>query len=175
MRSRSITALITVAASIGTTIAASGSSHLVGSSATEHCGNSNGLSISCRDDEAIQLRFDNANGQSALTIDFVLRGRDLPPGQRVVEIFLTSQQRLSGRVPSTVMLLMDHRPYPLATNVDSRGIVKSVLSFESFVDLAMTSLIQGTAFGERFVATDRQMLTLRLAAGRWAANATNGK
>jgi hypothetical protein len=66
---------------------------------------------------------------------------------------------------------MDHRSYPLATNVDTRGVVKSVMSFESFVNLAMTSPIQGTAFGDRFVATDRQMLTLRLAVGRWAAYA----
>jgi hypothetical protein len=34
----------------------------------------------------------------------------------------------------------------------------------------MMSTIQGTAFGDRFVATDRQMLTLRLAVGRWAAH-----
>ena len=174
MQSSSITALFIVVTFVGSTITASGSSHLVGTGAIQHCGNSDGLSISCRDDEAIQLGFDRANAQSALTIDFVLRGKDLPHAQRVVEILLRSQRR-SSRVPSPVTFQKDHRPYPLATNVDSRGVVKAVMSLESFVDLAMTSPIQGTAFGDHFVATDQQMLTLRLAAGRWAAYAPAAK
>jgi len=37
------------------------------------------------------------------------------------------------------------------------------------VNLAMMSTIEGTAFGEHFVATHQQMLTLRLTLGRWAA------
>ena len=98
MRSYSITALFVVVTLVGATITASGSSHLVGVGAIEHCGNSNGLSISCRDDEGIQLRFDSASAQSALTIDFVLRGMGLPHAQRVVEIFVTSRQPSAERL-----------------------------------------------------------------------------
>ena len=36
--------------------------------------------------------------------------------------------------------------------------------------LAMMSPVEGTAFGKHFVATDEQMLTLRLTLGRWAAS-----
>jgi hypothetical protein len=147
---------------------------LVGTGAILHCGNENSPSISCRDDEAVQLRFEGANGQIALTIDFVPREKDLPPEQRIVEVFVASQ-RPSGRAPSRVTFQVNHRPYPLATNVDSRGVVESVMSLESFVNLAMMSTIQGTAFGDRFVATDRQMLTLRLAVGRWAAQPSAAK
>jgi len=49
------------------------------------------------------------------------------------------------------------------------------MSLEDFVNLAMLSTIEGTAFGEHFVATDQQMLTLRLALGRWAAYAPAAK
>ena len=60
-------------------------------------------------------------------------------------------------------------------NVDNRGVVKSVMPLESFIELALSSSLQGSAFGDRFVATDRQMLTLRLAVGRWVAYAPAAK
>jgi hypothetical protein len=63
-----------------------------------------------------------------------------------------------------------NRPQPASVNrrtgLDHYG---PVLRLEDFVNLAMMSTIKGTAFGEHFVAADQQMLTLRLAAGRWAA------
>jgi len=170
MRSCSATALFIVVNSISATLASSASSNLVGTAAIEHCGNAEGMSISCHDDEAIQLRFATANDQSVLKIDFVLRGKNVPNDHRIVEVFLSSPQR-SGRVPARVAFQTDRRLYPLATNVDSRGIAKSVLALEEFVNLAMMSTLEGTAFGEHFVATSQQMLTLRLAVGRWAAYA----
>jgi len=69
------------------------------------------------------------DARSALKIDFVLRGKSLPGAERVVEIFFTAP-RPSTRVLSSVILRTDHRSYPLATNVDSRGVVKSVMSLE---------------------------------------------
>jgi|SRR5579872_3027187 hypothetical protein len=167
-RSLSVATLFIVGTFISAPLVLSGSSEVVGTGAILHRGSESGPSISCRDYEAVQLRFEEENGQTALTIDFVPRENDLPPEQRIVEVFVASQQP-PGRAPSHVTLQVNHRPYPLATNVDSRGVVKSVMSLESFVNLAMTSTIQGTAFGERFVATDRQMLTLQLALSRWAA------
>lgn len=174
MGSYSIAPLCIVVTFAATTVTASGSSHLVGSGAIEHCGTNNGLSISCRDDEGIQLRFDGSNAESALTIDFVLRGKDQPHAERVVEIYVTAR-RPSSRALSAVTFQRDHTPYPLATNVDNRGVVKSVMPLESFIELALSSPLQGSAFGDRFVATDRQMLTLRLAVGRWAAYAPAAK
>ena len=173
-RSLSIATLLIVVTFLGATLMASGSSEVAGAGAILHCGSESNPSFRCRGYEAVQLRFEGANGQTALTIDFVPREQDLPPEQRIVEVFVASS-RPSGRAPSRVTLQANHRPYPLATNVDSRGVVKSVMSLESFVNLAMMSTIQGTAFGERFVATDRQMLTLRLAVGRWAAQPPTAK
>jgi hypothetical protein len=174
MGSYLVAPLCMVATLAATTVTASGPSHLVGSGAIEHCGTNDGVSISCRDDEGIQLRFDRSNAESALTIDFVLRGKDLPHAHRVVEIYVTAR-RSSTRALSAVTFQRDHRPYPLATNVDSRGVVKSVMPLESFVELVLSSPLQGSAFGDRFVATDRQMLALRLAVGRWAAYAPPAK
>jgi hypothetical protein len=124
-RSLSIATLFTVTF-LGATLVASGSSDLVGTGAILHCGTENSPSISCRDDEAVQLRFEGANGQTALTIDFVPREKDLPPEQRIVEVFVASQ-RPSRRAPSRVTFQVNHRPYPLATNVDSGGVVESVM------------------------------------------------
>jgi hypothetical protein len=174
MGSCRIIALLIVGHAIAATLALSASSNLVGTAAIQHCGSADGLSISCHDDEAIQLRFAAANDQSVLQIDFVLRGKNVPNERRIVEVFLSSPQR-SGRVPSQIAFQTDRRLYPLATNVDSRGVAKSVLALEDFVNLAMMSTIKGTAFGEHFVATDQQMLTLRLALGRWVAYAPAAK
>jgi len=165
------TAAIVLVISIGITVPSSASSKLVGTDAIEHCGNTDELAISCYDYEAIQLRFATATGQSTLQIDFVLRGRNLPNEHRRVEIFLTSRPR-SGRVPSRFAFRTDRRLYPLATNIDSRGIAKSVVSFDDFMNLAMMSTLEGVAFGEDFVATNQQMVVLRLAVGRWAGYTT---
>jgi hypothetical protein len=184
MRSCPITALLIVVNSIGATIALSASSNLVGTAAIQHCGSAdagamNGtwdyeLSISCQNDEAIQLRFATPNDQSVLKIDFVLRGKNVPNEHRIVEVFFSPPQR-SDHVISRIAFQADGRLHPLASNIDRRGVSKSVLPLEDFVNLAMMSTLEGTAFGEHFIATNQQMLTLRLAVGRWAAYATPPK
>ena len=98
------------------------SSNLVGTDRDLHCGN--GEMISCRDDEAIRLRFSHANDQSVLGIDFVLRGKNAPPEDRVVEVLFSLPQR-SGPAPSRIAFQTNHGLYPLATNVDSRGSCES--------------------------------------------------
>jgi hypothetical protein len=168
MWSCSIAALLVVSNSIGATPALSASSNLVGTAAIEHCGNADGLSVSCHDDEAIQLRFATANDQSVLKIDFVLRGKNGSSEHRVMEVFLSSPER-SGHVTSRVAFQTDRQLYPLATNIDSRGVAKSVMALEDFVNLVMLSPLEGTAFGAHFVASDQQMVTLRLTLGRWTA------
>jgi len=150
------------------------SSNLVGTAAIEHCGDDEGLMISCRDDEAIQLRFSNPNDTAVLAIDFIVRGRNVSNEHRVVEVLFGLSQR-SGPVPSRVAFQANRREYPLATNVDDRGVAKAILAFEDFVSLAMMSPVEGVAFGKHFVATDKQMLTLRLALGRWAASGSMSK
>ena len=45
------------------------------------------------------------------------------------------------------------------------------LAFNRTVVLRYRIHLEGTAFGEHYVATNQQMLTLRLAVGRWAAYA----
>ena len=170
MRSSSITALFIVVNSLGAASALPASSNLVGTAAILHCGSADGPSISCQDDEAIQLRFATKNDQSVLKIDFVLRGKNVPNEHRTVEVLFSSPQR-SSHVISRVAFQADGRLRPLASNIDSRGVSKSVLAFEDFVDLAMMSTLEGTAFGDHFIATNQQMLTLRLAVGRWAASA----
>src|SRR4051812_22393394 len=110
--------------------------------------------ISCGDDEAIQLRFSNPKNASVLSSDFVLHGRNVPRQNRVVEVPFSLPQR-SVPVSSRVAFQTNRRAYPLAINVDSRGIAKSILPVEGFVNIAMTSPVEGTAFGEHFVATDQ--------------------
>jgi hypothetical protein len=175
MRTRSITALsIVISVGVGVGVVLGASSNLVGTGAIEHCGNSEGLMISCRDDEAIQLHFSNPNRTAALAIDFIVRGRNISNEHRVVEVLFRLTQP-SGPVPSRVGFQVNHREYPLPTNVDSRGVAKAILPLEDFVSLAMMSPVEGIAFGKHFVATDKQMLTLRLALGRWAASGSVSK
>jgi len=161
------TLLIVAAAGVGPVLRAS--SNLVGTAAIEHCGNADRLTINCSEDEAVQLRFSSPHDTLVLSIDFVLRGRNVPKENPVVEVFLSLPQRPASE-PSRVVLQMNHRTYPLAFNVDGQGVAQSIVPLEDFVNLAMTSPVEGTAFGKHFVATNEQMLTLRLALGRWAAD-----
>ncbi len=174
MRSSFVTALFIVVNSIGAAIGVSASSNLVGTAAILHCGSTDKPSISCQDDEAIELRFATTNDQSVLTIDFVPSGKNVANEHRIVDVFFSSPQR-SGHVTSRIAFQADGRLHLLASNMDGRGVSKSVMAFEDFVDLAMMSTLEGTAFGEHFIATKQQMLTLRLAVGRWAAHASPAK
>ncbi len=168
MRIGFVAAVFLVANSIGAPLAWSASSTLVGTAAIQHCGKSDGLSIDCRDDDAVQLRFVDRQDQSIVSIDFVLRGKTALDLHRTVEIFVSAPHRI-GSGSSELAFQWDRRPRPLATNIDARGVSKSVMALEDFVNFAMTSTLEGSAFGAHFVATKQQMLTLRLAAGRWAA------
>jgi len=59
----------------------------------------------------------------------VLRGKNAPPEERVLEVFFSLPQR-SGPAPSRIAFQTGHRLYPLATSVDSRGVAKAILLSE---------------------------------------------
>ena len=154
---------------VGATLGLSASSNFVGTTAIQHCGNTDGIAIDCRDDDAIQLRFTNQADQSVLSIDFVLRGNKERREHATVEIFVSGPHPTADRWSPGLAFQTDRRRLPLATTLDARGVAKSVMALDDFVSLAMMSAIEGTAFGRHFVATNQQTLALRLAAGRWAA------
>jgi len=122
--------------------------------------------------EGAKLTFASTSGVASLTIDFVTReDAQHPPNPPTwIDMIVTFDSPTVDRtMPARLGLLIDRRPYPLATRTDKRGALIASLPFADFIRITNAPAVKMRVFDSEITLAARQQTLLRFIAAHWAA------